>query len=613
LLAILNGRIYRAAFVPLLVAVALAALSLENRPPALTGTVAPDAFDGGWTAQELQTLGREYPRREPGGPGDDRLAWQVAQNLQGLGAAANGGFHVSVRHTSAQTVDGERSLLTVVAARPGTTSESPIIVLAHRDAGGTGSRAALSGTAVLLELARVLANEQTNRTVVLVSTSGGSGGAGGAADLAALVQGGRLPWMTSAEAAAGRSVDAAIVLGDLASESIHPPLVIPYSSGLGNAPVQLSETAASAISQQAGLRAGAPSFVDQLVHLAAPLTAGEQGPLNAAGVPAVLIQASGERGPTPASPVSTARMESLGGAVLATVAALDGAPDVEGAPQTGLVLAHKIVPEWAVRVVVAALLLPALLVAIDALARARRRREPIARWVGFTLACGTPFLACGLLVAVMGATGFASPAIAAPAPRAAVDPGAAAWVTMVIGLLALAAGCLAWPTIVRSLGVARGPLPAAAGVGFLLVLDTVALITWIGNPFAALLMLPAAHIWLLVAAPELRPRRGWLGVGLVLLGVCAPALVVVYYANQLGGGTASLWMGMLLVAGGHIGPLTVVLWSLALGCVPVAAIAALSGRKAPRALEEPAAITIRGPLSYAGPGSLGGTESALRR
>ena len=29
--------------------------------------------------------------------------------------------------------------------------------------------------------------------------------------------------------------------------------------------------------------------------------------------------------------------------------------------------------------------------------------------------------------------------------------------------------------------------------------------------------------------------------------------------------------------------------------------------------EEPREITIRGPLTYAGPGSLGGTESALRR
>jgi len=166
---------------------------------------------------------------------------------------------------------------------------------------------------------------------------------------------------------------------------------------------------------------------------------------------------------------------------------------------------------------------------------------------------------------------------------------------------------------VRALGVARGPLPGAGGVGFMLVFDAAALVTWVVNPFAALLMVPAAHLWLLLAAPELRPRRGWLGMGIVLLGVCAPALVTLYYANQFGGGLASLWTLVLLVAGGHIGPGTLLLWSVSLGCVALATLAALSGRRAPHPREAPVAITIRGPLGYAGPGSLGGTESALRR
>jgi len=34
---------------------------------------------------------------------------------------------------------------------------------------------------------------------------------------------------------------------------------------------------------------------------------------------------------------------------------------------------------------------------------------------------------------------------------------------------------------------------------------------------------------------------------------------------------------------------------------------------APEQFGEEAEVTIRGPLTYAGPGSLGGTESALRR
>ena len=198
-------------------------------------------------------------------------------------------------------------------------------------------------------------------------------------------------------------------------------------------------------------------------------------------------------------------------------------------------------------------------------------------------------------------------------PGAAIHVTAAAWLTLALSLLALLAAVVLFPRIVRALRIPRGPLPAAGGIAFMLVLDVAAVLTWVANPFAALLMVPAVHLWLIVAAPELRPRRGWVGMGIVLLGVCAPALVMLYYANQFGGGFASLWTVMLLVAGGHIGPGTLLLWSVSLGCVAVAALAALSGRRAPHPREAPAAISIRGPLSYAGPGSLGGTESALRR
>ena len=64
------------------------------------------------------------------------------------------------------------------------SSASPIVIFAHRDAAASGSRAELSGTAALLELARVFAARETKRTIVLVSTSGGSGGDAGAAEWA---------------------------------------------------------------------------------------------------------------------------------------------------------------------------------------------------------------------------------------------------------------------------------------------------------------------------------------------------------------------------------------------------------------------------------------------
>src|SRR5919199_3465096 len=92
-------------------------------------------------------------------------------------------FRVRIRHLRGETVDGTRDLQTVIAERPGRSSRR-IVVLAHRDAAHEGAAAELSGTAALLELGRVFRERITNRTLTLVSTSGGSGGAAGAADFA---------------------------------------------------------------------------------------------------------------------------------------------------------------------------------------------------------------------------------------------------------------------------------------------------------------------------------------------------------------------------------------------------------------------------------------------
>jgi hypothetical protein len=68
---------------------------------------------------------------------------------------------------------------------------------------------------------------------------------------------------------------------------------------------------------------------------------------------------------------------------------------------------------------------------------------------------------------------------------------------------------------------------------------------------------------------------------------------------------------VLLLAGGGAGVVTALEWSVVLGCTfSVVAIAVQAARE-PRPEEAP--VTIRGPVTYAGPGSLGGTESALRR
>ncbi len=622
----LNGRLYRAAFVPFLFALAIAAFSLGSRPLPFSSTLAPDAFEGAPAFEELKRMAAEFPQRRPGSPGDEKLAGYVAQRLEGLGGTAGGGFSVRTYRFDAQTIDGERSLSTVVAQRPGSTSATPILIIAHRDAAAGGSEAELSGTAALLELARVFAARETKRTIVLVSSSGGSGGDAGARQLLSELS------KIGASAAAGAGhgpFDAAIVLGDLAGADERPPLVVPFSDGLGSAPLALQRTVAAAITAETGVEPGAPSTLGQLAHLAFPLTAGEQGVLNAAGIPAVLVQVSGERGPptqaggtpgTSRDAVSMERLEGFGRAVLSAVDALDTAPDVPQAMQTGIVLQHKTMPAWALRLLVLALLLPPLATALDGLARARRRRLPVGRWTLWTLSCALPFFICAVFAYVLGWLGVLGAAPAAPVLGSAL-PFAGRGATAVVAIvLTFALAWLLWGALVRRLGWGVRPDPDAAGLPMLLVLLAIGVVAWVGNPYAALLALPALHLWLLLAAPDRlqigQPARRLVLLALVALGVLPLALLIAFYAHQLGLGAGDVaWTGVLLLAAGHVGLGGAILWSVAFGCAAAAAMLAVRALAPPVGGQTAAAIdvTIRGPLSYAGPGSLGGTESALRR
>jgi hypothetical protein len=596
----LNGRLYRAAFVPVAIALAIASFSLTASSHPLHSTLAPDAFEGARAFSELNSLAREFPDRRPGSRGDQALAAHVTRTLKKLGGTAGGGFTVRTRHFSAQTIDGDRALTTVIAQRPGSTDATPIVILAHRDAAGTGARAELSGTAALLELARVFAARETQRTIVLVSTSGGSGGDAGAEDFAAHTEG---------------PLDAAIVLGDLAGGRESKPFVVPFSDGFGSAPPQLQRTAEDAIMQETGSDPGSPSVIGQLAHLAFRFTVSEQGPLDERDIPAVLTQVSGERGPATHDPVSEARIESFGRAVLSTVDALDAGRDLPSAMQTGVLVQRKTIPAWAVRLLGGALLLPPLLVTADGLARTRRRRLPVARGMLWTLACALPFLAGALFARALGVTGIIGAAPSTPIPPGALPfDGAAARAVIAVALVFVLAWLL-WPMLLRRLRLEVRPGSEGAGIAMMLVLLAVTVLVWMINPYTALLLLPAAHIWLLIVSPELRPRPP---VALVLVAAALVPLVLLFafYAHQLALGPGRLVsMTLLLFAGGHIGVFAAVLWSLALGCAVATAILALSPISSIPGLgtDDLDEVTIRGPLSYAGPGSLGGTESALRR
>ena len=525
----LNGRLYRATFIPFLIALAIAAFSLTARPRPLASTLAPDAFDGARAFANLNSLAAELPERRPGSSGDEALAGRVSRLLKGLGGTAGGGFSVRTRRFDAQTIDGERDPDDGDRAAPGLDQRHadrdprpprrrrarPVGRGAPQEAAvgrNCPGRPRCSSWRACSPRARPGARSSS------CQRAAGSGGDAGAADFAAHAHG---------------PFDAAIVLGDLAGAHLRKPYVVPFSDGFGSAPVQLQRTVTDAITQEAGSAPGAPSAIGQLAHLAFPFAVGEQGALDARGLPAVLVQVSGEQGPQARDAVSVERLEGFGRAVLSAVDALDGVPDVSSAMQTGVLVQRKTIPAWALRLLVGALLLGPLIVGADGLARLRRRREPVGRWTLWTLACALPFFAAALFACLLGWLGAIRAAPSAPVlPSALPFDGSAARAVLAVGLV-FGLAWLLWPILVRRLGLSVRPDSDAAGLSMLLVLLAVCLPVWAVNPFTALLLLPALHVWLLIVSPELRPRP--LGaLALVVLALVPLALLVSFYAHQLG-------------------------------------------------------------------------------
>jgi Peptidase family M28 len=590
----LDPRIYRVGLVPVVLALVIVAFSLGERPRPIRTTLAPDAFtalrantglgDGGG----LRRLVKDFPNRRPGSRDDDALAARVASLLR------RDRFRVRVREFSGETVDGTRDLQTVIAERPGRSSRR-IVVLAHRDAAHEGAAAELSGTAALLELGRVFRERITSRTLTLVSTSGGSGGAAGAADFAEHT---------------GGPVDAILVLGDLGGESLRKPYVVPWSNGLGAAPLDLRRTVEAALATELGRSPGGTRSFTQSARFALPATVGEQGELLRRGLPAVLVQSSGERGPGANDAVDPDQLQAFGRGVLRAVNALDNGPDVGAHPRAEVVVQRKVLPGWAIRLLVGSLLVAPLFAVIDGFARARRRREPVVRWLGWVGAGALPFIVTALFAALLGITGILPAAPPGPTPPSALPVDGTAAAALASTALVLLLGWLVLrPAVLRRLALPSRPDAPGAGAAVMLTLVVLAILVWAFNPYTAALLVPALHLWLLVAAPEVRLPRP-LGVALAIAGLVPAILVAVVYAVALGIGPLDiLWAILLAIAGGHLGPLAALAWSLVLACC-AAVIAMFFTTRPPGPARQ---VTVRGPLSYAGPGSLGGTDSALRR
>ena len=89
----LDGRVYRTAFIPALVALCVAAFALEDRPPPARSTLSADAFSGeralgnpdAPVRTSLLGIAAAFPDRRAGGARTDTAAavrWEVAPVLE---------------------------------------------------------------------------------------------------------------------------------------------------------------------------------------------------------------------------------------------------------------------------------------------------------------------------------------------------------------------------------------------------------------------------------------------------------------------------------------------------------------------------------------------------
>jgi hypothetical protein len=431
---------------------------------------------------------------------------------------------------------------------------------------------------------------------VLVSTSGATDGFTGAR-----------AW---AEGAAGGEIDGVIALGDLAGTRVAKPWVVPWPEDRGSASLTLQRTVENAVRAEVGGQPGGSRATGQWIRRALPATVSEQGVIAEAGLPAVFLGVSGERGPRPDEPVHADRLDAFGRAALRAVEALDAAAEPIESPR-GIITMRNVLPDWAVRLLVGTLLLPALRTALDGFFRIRRRRLAVGPWLRWLAAIGLPVALAWVWLRLLGLTGALEPPDAPVLPPPPVET--AGWVALGSLALVLALGWVVLRPLVAGRAAGRGSpaagsLAAATGA----VLCSLAALVWVVNPYAAALLLPAAHLWLFAGAPQSR-LHGWAGAGAVAAGLLPFAIVVLYYGLALHLNPLQLaWTAVLGGASGQLSLPAAIVVATMLACL-AGLVHVMRTRRRAQSHLPPEPLRTRGPATYAGPGSLGGTESALRR
>jgi Peptidase family M28 len=535
-----SGRLYRGTWLLVGIPLLAAAFSVHKAEPLPAPQHAlPPTFDR-FAALELATqLARLYPDRVPGSAGAVGAAAWLRDQLAPYGLRA-----VSERFRADVPGLGRKTLENQVVTVPG-RSPDEIVVMAHRDDDGTGPGANdnASGIATLVQLARSYGSPVGTRavspqhTLVFVATDGGAFGALGARHFGENHRG-RVLAVLDLAALAGRGPPR-LVLGGTEPRAADPSLV---------------ETAAERVLAQAGRRPAHPGALAQLVDLAFPFTLREQGPLLAHGLPALTLTSGGELPPAAFGDrpdrLDAIRLTQLGRASEQLLRWLDSGAELASGTTSYVYFGPRVLPGWAVALVLIAGIAPFLLAAVDLFARCRRRHVPLTPALrSYRSRAGFWLWTAGLFLL------FALVGIWPDAPSVPLPPDVAPasdW--PVVGLFAFGVlSGLGW-LVARERLLPRRPTSAtdelAGTTAALLALAVVALLVVATNPFALVFLLPSLHAWLWL--PHVRARPLWSRLTVLAAGFLGPFLLLASFALRYDLGLDTPWYLAELAATGYV-------------------------------------------------------------
>ena len=540
----INARLYRGTWLLVGLPLLLAAFSIA-RPPALPAPLVAAAFDDTVARELADELVRVSADRSPQTVGSIQAARWVRDRFAGFGLDTT-----TESFTATVPGKGRVTLRNVIAVASG-RSRAMIVVTAHRDNVGIspGLDDNASGTAALLELARLYAipgsvseHRAIEHTLAFISTDGGIYGGLGAEHIAtSWRERGRIVAVVNLDAIGGPGRPRIELAGDR-----------PRSPA-----ATLVRTAAQRLLEQTRTEPGRPSALAQLLDLAFPFSFYEQAPYVAHGIPAITITAAGSRPPEPFTDRSLEprTLAQIGSATQQLLGSLDQGLELSQGTTSYVFLGERFVRGWAIEIVLAAMLAPFLVAAVDLFARCRRRgirlvpafrslRSRLVFWL-FT---------AGLFLAFAALGAFPDGASRPPGPHTAA---AGDWPVLALTVLFVLAG-LAW-IVSRDRLLPRREIAAeeelAGHTAGLLALAVVALLVFATNPFALVIVLPSVHVWLWL--PQVASRSRLWRFGAFLGGFAGPLLFLWSFGTRFGFGLDTPWYLVELVTVGYV-PLIVV-------------------------------------------------------